>query len=85
MEENNENLCLNWVLSIISEKIVTQDTNDFGVGLPCTSHYLDDLENFTSFLNKFLPDKESLAKESSKTKKNMITELFLKTQLAQLC
>ena len=73
------------ILFIISEKIVTQDTNDFDVGLPCTSHYLDDLENFTSFLNKFLPDKESLPKESSKTKKNMITELFLKTRLAQFC
>ena len=71
------------ILFIISEKIVTQDTNDFDVGLPCTSHYLDDLENFTSFLNKFLPESDSELKESSK--KSTITEQFLKTQLAKSC
>ena len=71
------------ILFIISEKIVTQDTNDFDVGLPCTNHYLDDLENFTSFLNKFLPESDSELKESSK--KSTITEQFLKTQLAKSC
>ena len=69
------------ILSIFSEKIEAQNTNNFNGGLPCTSHYLDDLENFTSFLNKFLPGKEG----SKKSNKDTITEQFLKTQLAQLC
>ena len=81
-----ETFMLKLILSIFSEKIKTQDTNNFDVGLPCTSKYLDDLENFTSFLNKFLPDRESVPKENSKkSNKDKITEQFLKTKLAQLC
>ena len=71
------------ILSIFSENIEAQNTNNFKGGLPCTSQYLDDLENFTSFLNKFLPDKDSELKEGSK--KDTITEQFLKTQLAKGC
>ena len=56
------------------------------MGLPCTSHYLDDLENFTSFLNKriFLPNSDSEYKKSfKKSNKDTITEQVLETQLAQ--
>jgi hypothetical protein len=41
------------ILSIFSEKIEAQNTNNFKGSLPCTIQYLDDLEIFTSFLNKF--------------------------------
>ena len=72
--------------NVFSEKMEKQNTNNFDMGLPCTSHYLDDLENFTSFLNKFLPDRDSVPKKSSKkSNKDTITKQFLKTQLAQLC
>ena len=77
-----------FLIYFFSENIQPHNTNNFDVGLPCTRHYLDDLENFTSFLNKriFLPDRGSEYKESSKkSNKDTITEQVLKTQLAQPC